>query len=210
MAVRTVVSSKRRNCGFWALIAVITLTSYFCSLSLQGSISIAFAAMRGPNYMRVIQSSVTAYQSNQTARLSLATQGNIPLQADQFIYSNLVEGLGWVAKIDSNTFKVVAMTLHPVLGRDSSAQDPMRWHAYAVTFRNDGNNIPQQPHDLCIASIDTSHVTGISFNGNKITVLAHISDLPVSSIASFSTAIGFTILRDSGCTSSGLAVRISS
>jgi hypothetical protein len=64
--------------------------------------------------------------------------------------------------------KVVAMTLHPVLGRDSSVQDPMRWHAYSVTFRNDGNNIPRQPHDLCIASIDTSPVTGISFDGKKI------------------------------------------
>jgi hypothetical protein len=105
MAIRTVVSLKRRKCGFWTLIAVITLTSYICSLTLQGSKSIVFAAMRGPNYMRVIQSSVTAYQSNQTAGLSLATQGNIPLQADQFIYSNLVVGLGWVAKIDSNTSK---------------------------------------------------------------------------------------------------------
>jgi hypothetical protein len=224
VVVKTPIVSKRKikrlNYGICMLISII-ITSYICFLGLQGGSPpwVAFAAARGPNYMRVIHQSSetttdTAHQINptnyQSVRLSLATQGNIPLQADQFIYSNLLTGLGWVAKLDSNSFKIFAMTIHPVLGRDSTQQDPMRWHAHAITLRNDGNNIPQQPHDLCIASIDSSPNAEIAINGNKLSVQTQMSNLPFSSIASFSTAIGFTAQRDSACTTSGLALQISS
>jgi hypothetical protein len=220
--VKTSIVSKRniKRLNYWICMLILIIISHFCFLGLQGGSpsSLAFAAVRGPNYMRVIHQSSettnTAHQINpqnyQTVQLSLATQGNIPLQADQFIYSNLLAGLGWVAKLDSNTLKIFAMTIHPILGRDSAPQDPMRWHAHAITLRNDGNNIPQQPHDLCIASIDSSPNAEIAINGNKLSVQTQMPNLPVSSIAAFSTAIGFTVQRDSGCTTSGLAAQISS
>lgn len=176
----------------------------------------AFALTVGPDYMRVVQPSVTtADVNNQIVSLSLSTEGNIPQQPDHFINSNILTGFGWV---ELQSGKVFAITIMPAISPGSASttfypsilnspsQSPNTWQAHRMILT--GGQI--YPHDYCIASMDQNPLPNvqIAVMGNTINIQVFRDQLPFAP-ESFSTAVGFTLQHDVGC-NSGLAMQISS
>jgi hypothetical protein len=157
------------------------------------------AAVPGPAYLQVVSGSATA-QTSQTAKLSVTTNGNIPIRADSFINSNPVVGFAWA---DLSTAKAFVTTIHPSFKDDN--QNPSGWHAHTVTLTGGATS----PHDFCIASIDSSPEVGLSIQGNTMNVNIRLSTLPAGETpSSLAAVVGFTVQLDSAC-SSGLAVQVS-
>ncbi len=157
------------------------------------------ASVAGPAYLQVVSGSAAA-QNSQTAKLTVTTNGNIPIRADSFVNSNPVVGFAWA---DLGTAKAFVTTIHPSFKDDN--QNPSGWHAHTVTLT--GGATP--PHDFCVASIDSSPTAGIVINGNTMNVNVLLSKLPSGETpSSLAAVVGFTVQLDSAC-SSGLAVQIS-
>lgn len=156
----------------------------------------ADAAAPGPEWLVV--TSHSARTSGESAVLTLRTQGEIPVRANDYIKSNLGVGYAWA---DVSTGKVLAMTIHPTLGVDS-VQNPRGWHAHTVTLTGGAKS----PNDFCIKSVDTHPFVRLSIDDNMMRVRVPLSDLP-EPVAQLSAVVGFTIEKDASCAST-LAVRI--
>jgi hypothetical protein len=159
---------------------------------------VALATGTGPAYMQVSSGSATA-QNSQTAKLTVTTNGKIPIRADTFINSNPVVGFAWA---DLSTGKAFVTTIHPSFKDDN--QNPSGWHAHTVSLTGGATS----PNDFCIASIDSNPTAGISIIGNTMNVSVPQSSLPAGETPStLGAVVGFTVQFDSAC-SSGLAVKV--
>lgn len=166
-------------------------------VSLVG-LSAALAAAPGPDYLDVVAFTASA-QNEHLAKLSVTTKASIPREPDAFISSNPVVGIAW-ADLDSG--KVLVVTIHPVIGRDSN-QRPDDWHAHTATLASGAT----APNDFCLASIDSAPTAGIPIEGATMRVNIRMNELPVAPGA-FDAAVGFTVQVDGAC-ASGLGVRVS-
>src|SRR3989442_7222164 len=119
----------------------------------------AQAAVAGPAYLAVSSFSATLQNPN-LAKLSVATGGNIPIRADDFINSNPVVGLAWA---DLSIGQVFVATIHPVLGRDS-LQNPAGWHAHTATLAGGA----PAPHEFFVASIASTPTWGVTIKATTI------------------------------------------
>lgn len=160
---------------------------------------LAGASAPGPAYLAVASFNATAQHKN-LAKLSVTSKAAIPRHPDAFIRSNPVVGFAWA---DFATSKAFVVTIHPAIGRDSR-QNPGGWHAHTVSLTTGAT----APHDFCLASIDSSPTTGIQVHGKTMRVNVRSKVLPFGASA-IDAAVGFTLQRDSAC-SSGLAVVVSS
>jgi hypothetical protein len=187
-----------------------------------------FALTIGPDYLRVIQPSVsTAFVNNQVVSMSLSTEGNIPQQPDGFINSNILTGFGWIELESGKVFAITITPAMPTRGSSlasttssptsatttvypSSSNNPYRssntWQAHIMTLTGGQT----YPHDYCIASGDQNPLPNvqISIIGNTMSAQVFRDQLPFAP-QSFNTAVGFTLQQDYRC-HSGLAMQISS
>jgi len=161
-------------------------------------VSLALAALPGPDYLEVASWKATA-KYGQTATLTATTKAAVPRHPDTYIGSNPVVGLAWA---DQQTGKAFVLTIHPVIGRDSH-QNPSGWHAHTVTLVGGAT----APNDFCLAGIDSSPTAGIAIQGTGVRANVRLSTLPVAPSA-FDVAVGFTVQTDAACASK-LGVRVS-
>lgn len=175
----------------------LTIAATLAVAAATLGVAAGFASEPGPAYLQV-SSFAAGLQNGERARLSVTTAGEIPRRPDAFVLANPVVGLAW-ADLDSG--RVVVVTIHPVLGRDSH-QNPDSWHAHTATLTGGAS----APNDFCVTSIDSTPTAGIALHGSTLTVNVRRDALPVDP-SDFDAAVGFTIQPDSACTS-GLAVRI--
>jgi hypothetical protein len=190
------------------VLIVVVVFSLFC---MQAKATTAFALTVGPDYMRVVQPSVSAtYISDQVVRLSLSTEGIIPQKPDNFISSNILIGFSWADLVSGKVFAVVAATSTTTTTNSPISngpyQSPSIWHAHRMILTGGQT----YPHDYCVDLIDQTPLPNvqISIIGNMMSVQVFRDQIPFAP-ESFNAAVGFTLQHDVGC-HSGLAMQISS
>jgi hypothetical protein len=193
------------------VLIVVVVFSLFC---MQAKATTAFALTVGPDYMRVIQPSVSAtYVSDQVVRLSLSTEGIIPQKPDNFISSNILIGFSWADLVSGKVFAVVAATsdqttsttISPAIS-NGPYQSPIIWHAHRMILTGGQT----YPHDYCVDLIDQTSLPNVQISTieNIMNVQVFRDQIPFAP-ESFNAAVGFTLQHDLGC-HSGLAMQISS
>lgn len=185
--------------------AVVVVFSLFY---MQAKATAAFALTVGPDYMRVVQPSVSAiYVSDQVVKLSLSTEGIIPQKPDNFISSNILIGFGWADLVSGKVFAVTATTTtnSPAIS-NGPYQSPNIWYAQRMMLSGGQT----YPHDYCVDLIDQTPLPNVQIStmGNMMNVQVFRDQIPFAP-ESFNAAVGFTLQRDIGC-HSGLAMQISS
>jgi hypothetical protein len=145
-----------------------------------------------PVYTQVVKA--TATQNPGASFLSVTAGGNIPRFPDIYIRSVLVFGYAWV---DGNTGHAIVAVIHPSF-RDSN-QNPDAWHTHTVTLSQGTAS-----SNFCIQQLGTSQ-GGISIIGNVLRVNIAIAQ---SGSITPTAAASFVVQQDSGCTATGLGVKV--
>lgn len=155
------------------------------------------ALAKVPGYTDVLKFKVRPNYSEGTIAYYVATGGEIPKQADEYIKSQLVYGYAWLKKPTSPTIdtattrpliKAVVATIHPSF-TDSRFSSGERWHAHTATLQ-------EVPHvGLCLASIG-SPAFKLAIDGNNLVEVLKKSHRTINSA---DAATSFVLVPNRGC-----------
>jgi hypothetical protein len=165
-------------------LAIITTVS-----TIVVSSTMATSVLAQPDYTRLVSASSTS-TPGAALFLSVTTGGAIPRFPDDYIRSVLVFGYAWV---DTTTGNGIVAAIHP--GFRDSNQNPSGWHTHSVILSSRTSS-----SDFCIQQLGTSQ-GGISIINNKLSVHIPVTLAP-------NLAASSVVQQDSGCTATGLGVKV--
>lgn len=155
------------------------------------------ALAKAPDYTDVLKFKVRPIYSQGTIAYALATGGEIPKKADDYINSQLVFGYAWLKKPTATTtdtlstrpiIKAVVATIHPSF-TDSRFSPGERWHAHTATL------VEVHGVGLCLASIQSPSFK-LAINGNELLEVLKKSHRTINSA---DAATSFVLVPNAMC-----------
>ena len=133
---------------------------------------------------------------------SLTTNGNIPQNADSYLYGK-VFGFAWLGNpmVTNGPMLFTAATIHAGSGVLDSTQNPNGWHVHTGTLSpTDQCNIPNSlgNYHLAVSSITDPTGGSVSINGNSMTVQLAERSSTVNPESFAHAATGFALQPNAG------------
>jgi hypothetical protein len=171
----------------------ITTSAIIAAIAvILASSAMIIPVMAQPAYTQLVQASAAHTQGS--LFLSVTATSGIPRFPDPFRQSVLVFGYAWV---NTNNGQGVVAAIHPSF-KDSN-QNPAAWHTHTVILSHGTST-----SNFCIQQLGTSQA-GLSIISNKLSV--NIATIQSGNLSP-SVAASFIVQPDSGCTVTGLGVRV--
>lgn len=136
----------------------------------------------------------TKAQAGDALLLRVETDAAIPRFPDAYVESVAIFGFAWV---DVDTGRVLASTIHPMIGRDSH-QNPDSWHTHPATVL--AGTVRSA---FCVATVGTSQ-GGMALSGGAMGLAVPASQAGLG-VDAIDLVASFEVHPDSGC-ASGLGV----
>lgn len=167
-------------------------------LGASSSVAVLLAALvvpavAIPAYTGLTDASVTTNNAQTTTTYKAVADGNIAKVADSYISNEaLVFGYAWV---DFDTGNIVAATIHPQAGKDST-QNPNNWHPHTATLAPDAACSGVGTLDLRVMTL-ASPKAGLAISGNTVTVTMNSGATSVTP-DNFDFAASFELVQGTG------------
>jgi hypothetical protein len=174
---------------------------YALMAAILGAILISAVAApalaKAPDYTDVLKFKVRPMHSQGTIAYAVATGGEIPKRADDYINNQLVFGYAWLKKPTFTAtdtlstrpiIKAVVATIHPSF-TDSRFSPGEKWHAHTATL------VEVHGVGLCLASIQSPSFK-LAINGNELVEVLKKSS---RAIYSADAATSFILVPNPSC-----------